>query len=527
MLRIKTYVVSKFVVSKLVVLKLVVLKLVVLKLVVLKLVVLKTIFSKTALSKLVPMIIFCIIWTLPYWVAATEEDGAYEKNINLMTPIKSDVDKRSSVVEDNIKMQAPVKSNVDIRSPVKSNVDIRSPVKSNVDIRSPVKNNVDMQSPVGSNIDIQSTIKNNIDMRSTVEGKQVKKQYEINMLPSALVKSPREGASAIVVEKDSQTIRVYTSKNGVYLKALETACSTGEVDGPKMLKGDKKTPEGIYFFKQAHEDRFLTPIYGKRAFTTDYPNFFDRLRGRTGSAIWIHGTNKILKPMDSNGCVAMNNDDVVKLDSYIVLDETPIIIMDRVDYVSHEANITQKIAILDFLSKWIYSLNKGSYLEHLFHYSPDYLPDVRWWSEWINIRSRTALAGNPVSAQFDNVGIYRYKDYLVVLLEFKVSSTYRTISLGKRKLFIRPHISAAASYSSASTNTAATTDAATYNTTSAVATTNTNTTTNTASRSAVIANGEDSYKIIGDIFQTTEMHKSNTKDNRFITAASQLDGITR
>ncbi len=314
-----------------------------------------------------------------------------------------------------------------------------------------------------------------------LNGQQTIKNNQINLIPSSLIKSPKENASAILVEKNSQTLWVYRAINSYFTKVLEIPCSTGEVDGPKMVEGDKKTPEGIYFLKEIYEDRFLTPIYGSRAFTTDYPNFLDKILGKTGSAIWIHGTNKTLKPMDSNGCIAMNNDDIVKLDSYVVLDQTPVIIMDKFDYSSIERTDAERSAFMDFLSKWIESLNKGSYLDYLFHYESNYLPDVQWWAEWVNIRYRAELSKNPIYAQFDNVGIYRHKDHFVVLLNFQVASSYRRIFIGNRKLFIKSINNASSFY------------------------------------------GYNSYKIIGDVFQSVQTKLSDKDSNHFIAAASQLE----
>ena len=110
--------------------------------------------------------------------------------------------------------------------------------------------------------------------------------------------------SAILVEKKSQTLFLYSAKEGHLLLEFQAACSTGEVFGRKQKSGDRKTPEGIYFLLDEYKDKYLSPIYGKKAFPTDYPNLLDKKAGRNGSAIWIHGTNKKLKPMDSNGCVA-------------------------------------------------------------------------------------------------------------------------------------------------------------------------------------------------------------------------------
>ncbi len=264
-------------------------------------------------------------------------------------------------------------------------------------------------------------------------------------IPSSLIKAPVTGAAAILVEKNTQTLRVYTyqSDTDQYDKVFETSCSTGEAAGRKTLEGDKKTPEGVYLIKEIFEDRYLTPIYGKRAFTTDYPNLLDTILGRTGSAIWIHGTNKILKSMDSNGCVAMNNHDVVKLDQYIRPDETPVILADHIEYSSQEQIKREKISVLKFLEQWCNTLNSGTYHEFLSYYSDDYLPEMEWWMDWKQLRSTTPpghstsppddsasppdnnngeVNWSSIFADYTHVGIYRQGEQLVVLFDLMLRS---------------------------------------------------------------------------------------------------------
>ncbi|MCF8076399.1 MAG: L,D-transpeptidase family protein, partial [Desulfotignum sp.] len=90
-------------------------------------------------------------------------------------------------------------------------------------------------------------------------------------LPAAVIALPR-GEHAILVEKQTQRFYLYQtdSESSQLIRVFATNCSTGEASGPKQVEGDKKTPEGIYFIIDAHEDKDLTPIYGPRAFPTDY-----------------------------------------------------------------------------------------------------------------------------------------------------------------------------------------------------------------------------------------------------------------
>jgi len=68
--------------------------------------------------------------------------------------------------------------------------------------------------------------------------------------------------------------------------------------GPKEMEGDKQSPEGFYRVGPAQ----LNP-WSKfhLAFNLGYPNEYDRLNGRTGGALMVHGR------CSSVGCFAMTD----------------------------------------------------------------------------------------------------------------------------------------------------------------------------------------------------------------------------
>ena len=110
---------------------------------------------------------------------------------------------------------------------------------------------------------------------------------------------------------------------------------------------------GVYFFIKKFNKRDLTPIYGTRAFPMDYPNVLDQHAGRSGNAIWLHGTNKPIKPRDSNGCIVLANPHIDALDPYITLNRTPIIVVDTLSYSSVDTLTSTKNAVIQFLLSWI------------------------------------------------------------------------------------------------------------------------------------------------------------------------------
>ncbi len=275
---------------------------------------------------------------------------------------------------------------------------------------------------------------------------------ENHTLPDAIIELP-ENENAIIVEKETQTLYLYTFKADNLQVAFKTSCSTGENKGNKQKAGDKKTPEGIYFLNDEYEDKYLSPIYGKKAFPTDYPNLLDKIAGKNGSAIWIHGTNKKLKPMDSNGCIALENSNVLKLANYINLDSTPVIMVKTVDKVAKKKLEKQKNDIHNMLSKWNQALETGHYQYYLSFYSSKYLPEIIWWTDWSVLRDKlgkkTDRGESDLSfkLKIENRGIYYHEKVYVVLFDYFLTLENgkkilpkkilpKKILLGKRKLFL-------------------------------------------------------------------------------------------
>jgi len=251
----------------------------------------------------------------------------------------------------------------------------------------------------------------------------------------------------LLVEKESQTLFVY-AYDGEFRELKRFRCSTGENKGSKKQSGDRKTPEGVYFFNNRFTKRDLTPIYGTRAFPTDYPNYMDRFAGKNGSAIWVHGTNKKLKDRDTNGCVAMVNEDIDALDKYIDLHHTPIIIQKRLKYVNPEEKEPLRISLLQFLRTLENLMMYGdakAYFSH-YNYISDYIP--KWWDQWVQLRTDMKALYPESAIQLLHPIILKHDRIYVVLVDQIVSSgsvvqktniqqiTPKAYMAGKKKFFI-------------------------------------------------------------------------------------------
>ena len=263
-------------------------------------------------------------------------------------------------------------------------------------------------------------------------------EADAELRPAMLISSCNEKGSeyAIVVEKSTQHLFLYKYDGKMYKEINGFKCSTGEVPGAKSVSGDKKTPEGVYFFTKEYKKIDLAPIYGTRAFSTDYPNILDRIASRDGHSIWMHGTNKPLKDRDSNGCVALDNSNIEKLSKYITLNRTPIIITDKISYVTGDSDKKIAESISNFLFNWNKALQNGTYHEYLNFYDHEYLPDISWWPEWNKLRKKNQPSNIAFPIEIKKPVVSMHKGIYVVLIDQIVKTSESDLPLGTKKFFI-------------------------------------------------------------------------------------------
>ncbi len=102
----------------------------------------------------------------------------------------------------------------------------------------------------------------------------------------------------------------------------------GAQQGQKVTAGDRRTPEGLYIIIERKERYQLSSIYGPLAYVLDYPNASDLAAGRTGTGIWIHGTEIDTVPFETKGCLEMNNADLSELSTLLRSGKgTPVLII--------------------------------------------------------------------------------------------------------------------------------------------------------------------------------------------------------
>jgi len=256
------------------------------------------------------------------------------------------------------------------------------------------------------------------------------------IVPSPVLKWPEKGPEyAIVVEKVAQKVHVFHRDNP--RTPIKTyPCSTGENGGAKTRMNDRKTPEGVYFVIKSYVEKDLSPIYGARAFPLDYPNPIDKKEGRGGYGIWFHGTNKPLKPRDTNGCIVLENNNINDLARYITLYETPIIISAKMPMADQTIFERESKELEQRIEAWRRAWEGKDIDEYMALYHPTFSTGSKNWDQYKDYKTRLAKQYERISVDIDNLSIVR-NDGLVVA---SFHQTYRTSSFqstGIKRLYLQ------------------------------------------------------------------------------------------
>ncbi|MGD8387542.1 MAG: L,D-transpeptidase family protein [Desulfobacteraceae bacterium] len=267
------------------------------------------------------------------------------------------------------------------------------------------------------------------------EAKRTRKKAEVKV-PAALIRWPESNSEyAILVDKATQKVLVYRTQD--LTRPVRTyRCSTGENRGPKTRQNDKKTPEGIYFFTGAYGEQELTPIYGTRAFPVDYPNPLDRKEGKDGYGIWFHGTNKPLKPNDTNGCIALENGNIDTLAKYIELNDTPTVISSKLEMVDPVTLEKERVALELLVEGWRSSWESERIDEYMSFYGNAFHAKGMDRDSWRDYKRRLSQKYPWIRVEIDNLRLLRHNGTVLA----KFNQHYKSPSFdsyGEKRLYLR------------------------------------------------------------------------------------------
>jgi murein L,D-transpeptidase YafK len=266
---------------------------------------------------------------------------------------------------------------------------------------------------------------------------------QANGVPRYLLQLNSDQKHAIVIDTRKSRLYLYENNNGAPRFVADYYISTGKMGADKTREGDQRTPVGVYHVTSSLPRNKLSDFYGHGAFPLDYPNEWDRLHGRNGHGIWLHGTPSDTysrPPRASDGCVVLANADLDALEKNLQIGLTPVIISDNVEWLSQDDWTEERKSLNDEIEHWRKdweSLDTESYLKH---YSRDFSSSGADLDKWSAQKRQVNAQKEWIKLRISNVSMFRNPgkgDMVVVTFEQDYRSSNLSNTMRKSQYWIK------------------------------------------------------------------------------------------
>lgn len=265
------------------------------------------------------------------------------------------------------------------------------------------------------NLDIPES---NIEVENLRHEAQARLQGYLSLLqgqkiPAAFIALDPSIKYALLVDKSTNRLYIFRNAGTGLPPQLvdDYYVVLGQKEGNKYRKGDLKTPSGVYFVTGHISDEELPIKYGSGAYPVSYPNVFDRHMKKTGHGIWLHGTNKALysrPPRDTEGCVALTNEELLRIDRYIEPGVTPVVISGQVEWISGREWLDKNIKLQSMLEDWRSSWESVDLQRYLSSYARDFWSDGYNLESWKDYKTRVLRWKTDQSIALRGISLFGY-----------------------------------------------------------------------------------------------------------------------
>jgi murein L,D-transpeptidase YafK len=212
----------------------------------------------------------------------------------------------------------------------------------------------------------------NLREEAMVRLKSLRERPDPDLVPRSVLQLREDQKHVLVVDAKRSRLYVYENQGGQLKLVTDYYISQGKLGINKIKAGDQKTPIGVYYITSRLSGARLPDFYGVGALPINYPNEWDKLNGRSGSGIWLHGTppdSYSRPPLSSDGCVVLTNPDLSKLINSIEIGTTPVIISEQVEFVNKTKWANDRNIAVKLVDEWRRDLESMDYKRLIENYS--------------------------------------------------------------------------------------------------------------------------------------------------------------
>lgn len=264
-------------------------------------------------------------------------------------------------------------------------------------------------------------------------------------IPGTLLQLAPETRHAIVVDISRARLYLYEHRDGRYDLITDYYVSIGKNGAIKEREGDKRTPIGVYQISNfLPPEKLPTPnIYGAGAFPLNYPNALDRLNGKTGHGIWLHGTpvdTYSRRPRASDGCVTLSNGDLEAIKPLLLNSQTPIIITENIEWLKQDELTQRQERFNSTLESWRQDWESLDVERYLSHYSLKFRSDNMDYASWALHKRRVGENKGFINVALEQVNIFAYpgqENLRVVIFDQRYNSNNHSGTSRKQQYWQR------------------------------------------------------------------------------------------
>ena len=227
-----------------------------------------------------------------------------------------------------------------------------------------------------------------------------------DQVPSYLLEIPDTVSNVLVADTSSATLYRFSIAGNRIVAEEKSYMSIGQNGAGKQRAWDRKTPLGVYFITDQLDTSKLDAKYGDAAYPLDYPNAWDRYHQRTGYGIWIHGVDRNLPrrpPLDTDGCLALPNDELRTLGEHLRPLETPVVVAREMRWMDPAEIEQSRIEFRIVLDMWRRSQETQDLVGYLSLYDDDFRHGSMDKNSWSAFRMGAFSERKLTSVEIDKV----------------------------------------------------------------------------------------------------------------------------
>ena len=253
-----------------------------------------------------------------------------------------------------------------------------------------------------------------------------------NFLPAPLLQLAPKQSHVLLIDTSRSRLFVYANDLGRPRYVTDFYISLGRNGVDKSREGDAKTPIGIYSIL-AMKDK-LPDFYGPGAYPLSYPNDWDKINGRNGHGIWLHGTPSetyARAPWATDGCIVLTNEDLARLSKFVDIGHTPVVVGQAVEWREPGAWEAERDGFLTAFKKWKSDWESLDANRYLSNYSRNFRTESRDFSSWAAKKRATSNGKTWIKVGVSDVSLFEYPGaHDLMMISFE--QDYRSNNLSNR-----------------------------------------------------------------------------------------------